>query len=199
MTDRLEELRSDAATCTACDLYARATQTVFGEGPGDASLMLVGEQPGDQEDKAGEPFVGPAGHVLDRALDDAGIARDDVYVTNAVKHFKWKPRGKRRLHDKPNRKEIVACRQWLDAELEVVDPAVIVVLGATAGQALFGAKFRVGVARGQVLDLDGFPVVATVHPSAVLRAQDGPDRDELFDGLVADLRRAAALARSSVR
>jgi uracil-DNA glycosylase len=199
VTDRLEELRSDAATCTACDLYARATQTVFGEGPGDASLMLVGEQPGDQEDKAGEPFVGPAGHVLDRALDDAGIARDDVYVTNAVKHFKWKPRGKRRLHDKPNRKEIVACRQWLDAELEVVDPAVIVVLGATAGQALFGAKFRVGVARGQVLDLDGFPVVATVHPSAVLRAQDGPDRDELFDGLVADLRRAAELARSSVR
>jgi DNA polymerase len=160
--------------------------------------MLVGEQPGDQEDKAGEPFVGPAGHVLDRALADAGIDRADVYVTNAVKHFKWKPRGKRRLHDKPNRREVVACRQWLDAELEVVDPAVIVVLGATAGQALFGAKFRVGAARGQVLDLEGFPVVATVHPSAVLRTEDGPDRDELFDGLVADLRRAAELARASV-
>jgi DNA polymerase len=198
VTDRLEQLRAEAATCTACDLHARATQTVFGEGPRDASLMLVGEQPGDQEDKAGEPFVGPAGHVLDRALGDAGIERAEVYVTNAVKHFKWKPQGRRRLHDKPNRREIVACRQWLDAELDAVEPEVVVVLGATAGQALFGAKFRVGTARGQVLDLDGFPVVATVHPSAVLRARDGPDRDELFDGLVADLRRAAELARSTV-
>ena len=198
MADRLGELRAAAATCTACDLHARATQTVFGEGPRGAALLLVGEQPGDQEDRAGQPFVGPAGGILDRALTDAGIDRGDVYVTNAVKHFKWKPRGKRRLHDKPNRKEMVACKQWLDAELEAVDPEVIVLLGATAGQALFGAKFRVGAARGQVLDLDGDPVVATIHPSAVLRAEDGPDRDDLYDGLVADLRRAAELARSSV-
>jgi DNA polymerase len=198
VADRLGELRAAAATCTACDLHARATQTVFGEGPRGAALLLVGEQPGDQEDRAGHPFVGPAGGILDRALTDAGIDRGDVYVTNAVKHFKWKPRGKRRLHDKPNRKEMVACKQWLDAELEAVDPEVIVLLGATAGQALFGATFRVGAARGQVLDLDGDPVVATVHPSAVLRAADGPDRDELYDGLVADLRRAAELARSSV-
>ena len=197
MTDRLEELRAEAATCTACDLYARATQTVFGDGPGDASLLLVGEQPGDQEDTAGEPFVGPAGGILDRALAAAGIDRADVYVTNAVKHFKWKPRGKRRLHEKPNRREMVACKQWLDAELDAVDPEVIVLLGATAGQALFGAKFRVGAARGQVLEYQGIRVVATIHPSAVLRAEDGPARDELYDGLVSDLRRAAELAHVS--
>jgi DNA polymerase len=198
VADRLEDLRAEAATCTACDLYARATQTVFGEGPRRASLLLVGEQPGDQEDRAGHPFVGPAGGILDRALAGAAIEREDVYVTNAVKHFKWKPRGKRRLHEKPNRREIVACRQWLDAELDAVDPDVVVLLGATAGQALFGAKFRVGEARGQLLDLGRWPVVATIHPSAVLRAEEGEDREELFDGLVVDLRRAAEVARTSV-
>jgi uracil-DNA glycosylase family protein len=197
MTDALEALAAEAARCTACDLYRRATQTVFGEGPSSASVLMIGEQPGDQEDLAGKPFVGPAGRILDQALADAGIAREDVYVTNAVKHFKWKPRGKRRLHDKPNRKEIIACKQWLDAELEIVDPEVIVVLGATAGQALFGSKFRVGAARGQVLDLGGYPVVVTNHPSAVLRAEPGVDRDTLYEGLVRDLQRAADVATSS--
>jgi uracil-DNA glycosylase family protein len=186
---------ADAAHCEACDLYRRATQTVFGEGPVSARVMLVGEQPGDREDLAGHPFVGPAGRVLDEALADAGIERGDVYLTNAVKHFKWKARGKRRLHDKPNRREIVACKQWLDTELELVDPEVIVVLGATAGQALFGSKFRLGVARDQHdLELEGIPVVATYHPSAALRADSPQARDEIRGALVEDLRRASAIA-----
>jgi len=194
-TPTLQQVAADAAHCEACDLYRRATQTVFGDGPASARLMLVGEQPGDREDLAGHPFVGPAGRVLDEALTDAGIDRADVYLTNAVKHFKWKARGKRRLHDKPNRREIVACKQWLDAELELVDPEVIVVLGATAGQALFGSKFRLGTARDQHdLELAGIPVVATYHPSAALRADSGQARDEIRGALVADLRRARAIA-----
>jgi DNA polymerase len=152
--------------------------------------MLVGEQPGDHEDRAGTPFVGPAGRLLDDAIVAAGLRRDDLYVTNAVKHFKWKPRGKRRIHEKPNRTEVVACGRWLDAELQLVDPTVVVALGATAGQALFGGGFRVGAARGKVLALDHRRVVATTHPSALLRIDDPKDRDAAFAVLVGDLQRA---------
>jgi len=186
----LRRLAADAAGCQACDLYKNATQTVFGEGAPDARILLVGEQPGDQEDKAGEPFVGPAGRILDKALAEAGLSRDDVYITNAVKHFKWTAKGKRRIHQRPSASEVAACNRWLSAELAVVDPDVIVVLGATAGQALFGSRFRVGAARGQVLDLDGRPVVATIHPSAIVRVQEPADREAQLAGLVADLRRA---------
>jgi uracil-DNA glycosylase len=186
----LERLASEAAGCTACDLYRNATQTVFGEGTATARLLLLGEQPGDQEDKAGEPFVGPAGRILGKALDDVGVGRDDIYVTNAVKHFKWIAKGKRRIHQRPNAGEVAACKQWLEAELAVVDPAVIVALGATAGQALFGSRFRVGESRGQVLDFDGHPLVATIHPSAVLRAREPAERDAQYAGFVADLRLA---------
>jgi DNA polymerase len=189
----LHAVAAEAAECTRCDLYERATQVVFGEGNVGASLFLVGEQPGDQEDLAGEPFVGPAGHVLDGALEKAGIDRAEVYVTNAVKHFKWKPRGKRRIHDKPNRTEVVACRHWLDRELDLVDPALVVALGATAGQALWGGSFRVGAARGQVLEFEGRPAVATIHPSAVLRAPDDAARHAQRELLVADLVRAREL------
>ncbi len=195
----LDRLTADAAGCQACDLYRNATQTVFGRGPGDARVFLVGEQPGDQEDKAGEPFVGPAGRILGEALEDVGLKRDEIYVTNAVKHFKWTAKGKRRIHQKPSAGEVAACHRWLDAELAAVDPAVIVALGATAGQALFGSRFRVGAARGQTLDLDGRPVVATIHPSAVLRVQEPADRHEQYAGLVADLRRAAEIAAEESR
>jgi uracil-DNA glycosylase len=191
----LRALRRDAADCRACELWKRATQTVFGAGPADARLVLVGEQPGDQEDLAGTPFVGPAGRLLDDALHDAGLERDRVYVTNAVKHFKWSPRGKRRIHERPNRTEVVACNQWLTAELAVLpEDAVVVVLGAIAGQALFGPKFRVGEARAGDLELDGRPVVATIHPSAVLRSRDSAERAQAYAGLVEDLRRAGSLA-----
>jgi uracil-DNA glycosylase len=169
------------------------SRTVCGEGPVDARVFLVGEQPGDQEDKAGRPFVGPAGRILDKALADAGLKRDEVYLTNAVKHFKWTAKGKRRIHQRPTASEIAAERPVLDAELARVDPAVVVVLGASAGQALFGSRFRVGTARGRVLDLDGRPVIATIHPSAVLRVREPADRDEQYAGLVADLRRALEL------
>jgi DNA polymerase len=190
----LATLEAQAATCTACDLYRNATQTVFGQGPEAARGMLVGEQPGDQEDLEGEPFVGPAGKVLADALAESGLARDELYVTNAVKHFKWKPRGKRRIHDQPNRTEVVACKRWLDAEIEAVRPQVVVALGATAGQALFGSSFRVGASRGQDLQLDdGTAVVATIHPAAVLRARSGEARQELLAGLVEDLRRVVSL------
>ena len=189
-SDTLELLARHAAGCQACDLYRHATQTVFGRGAADARMLLLGEQPGDQEDKAGEPFVGPAGRILEKAVAEAGLRRDDVYVTNAVKHFKWTAKGKRRIHQRPSASEVAACQQWLTAELATVDPAVIVVLGATAGQALFGSKFRVGTARGQVLDLDGRAVVATIHPSAVLRVREPADREKEYAGLVADLRRA---------
>jgi uracil-DNA glycosylase family protein len=189
----LRTLAAEAAGCQACDLWRNATQTVFGQGPPGARLLLVGEQPGDQEDKAGEPFVGPAGRILQRALTDAGLNREDVYLTNAVKHFKWTAKGKRRIHERPSARETAACKPWLSAELAAVDPAVVVVLGATAGQALFGARFRVGTARGRVLDVDGRPAIPTIHPSAVLRVRDPSDRDEQYAGLVADLRRAAEL------
>ncbi|MGH9012194.1 MAG: UdgX family uracil-DNA binding protein [Acidimicrobiia bacterium] len=190
----LQRLAAEAASCQACDLYRNATQTVFGRGAANARLFLVGEQPGDQEDTAGEPFVGPAGRILDKALAEVGIDRDDVYMTNAVKHFKWTAKGKRRIHQRPSAREMAACKPWLEAELAAVDPAVVVALGATAGQALFGGKFRVGAARGQVLDLDGRAVIATIHPSAVLRVQKPADRDEQYAGLVADLRRAVEVS-----
>ncbi|HVW33713.1 MAG TPA: UdgX family uracil-DNA binding protein [Acidimicrobiia bacterium] len=188
----LADLVAEAAGCRACDLWRNATQTVFGAGSATARIVMVGEQPGDQEDRAGEPFVGPAGRVLDRALAEAGIERDDVYVTNAVKHFKWTPKGRRRIHQKPTAREMAACRPWLEGELAATDPAVLVLLGATAGQAVFGSKFRVGQARGRRLEHDGRTVIATIHPSAVLRAPSGADRDEAYAGLVADLRRARA-------
>ncbi|HEV8625798.1 MAG TPA: UdgX family uracil-DNA binding protein [Acidimicrobiia bacterium] len=191
---KLRQLAADAASCQDCDLYRNATQTVFGRGPADARIFLVGEQPGDHEDTAGEPFVGPAGRILDKALAEVGRGRDDVYMTNAVKHFKWTAKGKRRIHQRPSAREVAACKPWLEAELAAVDPAVVVALGATAGQALFGSKFRVGAARGDVLDLNGRAVIATIHPSAVLRVQEPADRDEQFAGLVADLRRAVEVA-----
>jgi DNA polymerase len=192
MAPSLKMLRQEAAGCTRCDLYRRATQTVFGEGARHARVMLVGEQPGDQEDKQGHPFVGPAGGVLDRALDAAGIDREQVYVTNAVKHFKWEPRGKVRLHRKPNAAETAACRQWWEAEVAVVRPAVLGCLGATAAQSVFGPKFRVTKQRGEWFRLpSGVWSTATIHPSAVLRADDDL-RDEYFDSLVRDLGAMAA-------
>jgi DNA polymerase len=188
-------LAEEARGCTACELWKRGTQTVFGEGPANARVALVGEQPGDEEDRAGHPFVGPAGRLLDDAVADAGLDRRRIYVTNAVKHFKWEARGKRRIHDKPSRTEVVACHQWLERELDVLRPdAVLVALGATAGQSLFGPKFRVGASRGEDLQLDRHPVVATIHPSAVLRSRSSEERAEAYEGLVDDLRRAARLA-----
>jgi DNA polymerase len=185
-------LRAEARGCHRCDLWQRATQTVFGEGPDDAPLVLVGEQPGDSEDVAGRPFVGPAGRLLDRALEGAGIDRRRVYVTNVVKHFKWEPRGKRRLHSKPNAAEVDACRHWLDQEIGAVAPDVLVCLGATAAQALLGAKFRVTEKRGTWIDSPLAPnVLATVHPSSILRERDDAKREAAFEGLVADLRIAA--------
>ena len=186
-----QQLRDEAASCTRCDLYQRATQTVFGEGQTAASIALVGEQPGDQEDKRGHPFVGPAGRILDRALDEAGINRDDLYVTNAVKHFKWTERGKRRIHQRPNGSEIRACRFWLDRELGTVRPRLVVLLGAVAGEAMFGSRYRVGEHKGTADDASlgswrGL-VVGTIHPSAVLRGPDQADRDRAYAGLVADL------------
>jgi DNA polymerase len=187
----LEELRSEADHCTRCDLYARATQTVFGEGRAGASVVLVGEQPGDQEDKQGHPFVGPAGRILDRALADAGINRADVYVTNAVKHFRWTERGKRRIHQRPAATHIRACGYWLSAELEVVRPRLAVLLGAVAGEAVFGSKFRVGEHKGRAEEAElgswrGL-VVSTIHPSSVLRGPDPESRDRAYAGLVGDL------------
>jgi DNA polymerase len=185
----LDTLRAEARDCHACDLWERATQTVFGEGPASAPLMLVGEQPGDQEDVVGQPFVGPAGMMLDRGMADAGLDRATAYVTNAVKHFKWTPRGKRRLHEKPNRAEIVACRPWLASELAAVQPRALVLLGATAAQALLGPDFRVTRDRGHALVSDLAPfVLATVHPSALLRAPDEEARRIAYAAFVADLR-----------
>ncbi|AQZ66971.1 Uracil-DNA glycosylase, putative family 6 [[Actinomadura] parvosata subsp. kistnae] len=192
LPDRLDlnALRDAAASCEGCDLYRNATRTVFGEGPKQARFMLVGEQPGDQEDRQGHPFVGPAGRVLDRGLEEAGIERDDVYLTNAVKHFSFTPRGKRRIHQKPTAAEIDACHPWLDAELAVVKPEVIVVLGATAARSLLGRSFRVTQHRGEPVPLGEAVAVATIHPSAVLRA---PDRDEAYAGFLADLQAAARI------
>jgi len=188
---------ADAAKgCRACDLWKRGTQTVFGEGAPHARVMFVGEQPGDKEDLQGHPFVGPAGAVLDKALVEAGIDRKQTYVTNAVKHFKWEPRGKRRIHKKPNSLEIAACRQWLDTEIELVRPEVIVCLGATAAQALLGRSFRVTQQRGQMLPFDRAPqVLATVHPSSILRAQDDESRHREYALFVNDLRVVAKALR----
>src|SRR3989449_219951 len=194
-TSSLTEVRDASRQCTACHLYKRATQTVFGEGPKGAPIMLVGEQPGDYEDVAGKPFVGPAGKIMDRALEEAGINRKEVYVTNAVKHFKWEPRGKRRIHQKPNSREIAACRPWLEAELRLVKPKLVVVLGATAGQAIFGPSFRVTRERGKLLSSKFAPkVVATVHPSSLLRQPDEESREREYAHFVSDLRVALKAA-----
>jgi len=182
-------VRDAAKDCTACDLYKRGTQTVFGEGARSPKLMLVGEQPGDAEDLAGRPFVGPAGKLLDRALEEAGIDRDAVYVTNVVKHFKWEPRGKRRIHKKPNAAEIAACRPWLDTEIALVKPRAIVCLGATAAQALLGRQFRVTAHRGEFVPSPLAPLVlATVHPSSILRAPDDESRRREMKQFTDDLR-----------
>ncbi|NUP51884.1 MAG: UdgX family uracil-DNA binding protein [Catenulispora sp.] len=200
----LRTLGAAAESCHGCELYRNATQTVFGSGPRTARVLLLGEQPGDQEDRLGEPFVGPAGHLLDRALAEAGLPERDVYRTNAVKHFRWRPPpggGRRRIHQSPTQGQITACRPWLLAEVEAVRPAVIVALGASAGKSLFGPSFRVGDARGSVrtwsaepeaASAAGIAVMTTIHPSAVLRADD---REAAFDGFVADLRRAAEVLK----
>jgi uracil-DNA glycosylase family protein len=183
----ISSLRKAAATCEACPLWKSGTQTVFGEGPSKAQFVFVGEQPGDQEDLAGKPFVGPAGKILDRALEEAGIDRSLTYVTNAVKHFKWEPRGKRRIHKKPNTREIAACQPWLNAEISVLKPQVVIALGATAAQSLMGKDFRLTENRGKVIEAPFGKFAATFHPSSVLR---GPpeDRERNFSELVADLK-----------
>lgn len=193
-TDRLAELARAAENCRGCELYQNATQAVFGRGPTTAKIMLVGEQPGDVEDREGEPIVGPAGKLLDKALKEAGIDPSSSYLTNAVKHFSHTVRGNRRLHQTPKRSHVVACNPWLAAELRAVSPKVLVALGATASQALFGSSFRLSQHRGEVLRLPSAAepqVLATIHPSAVLRA--GDDRQAMYDGLVVDLRHAAEL------
>ena len=195
----LDALRDAAAGCQACDLWKTGTQTVFGEGSRDAEVMFVGEQPGDQEDKQGRPFVGPAGRVLDEALEAAGIDRSKVYVTNAVKHFKWTAQGKRRIHKKPNAEEIAACTPWLQAELESVQPRMLICLGATAAQALLGRTFRVTKDRGRLVESPLAPMVmATVHPSSILRAADDESRRVEMKRFVEDLQVAAdALASAA--
>jgi DNA polymerase len=188
----LGELQESAKSCRACDLWRQATQTVFGEGSAGATMMLVGEQPGDQEDLQGKPFVGPAGRLLDEALAQAGIPREKTYITNAVKHFKWEPRGKRRIHKKPNAAEMTACRPWLDAEIAAVQPKIIVCLGATAAQSLLGRAFRVTQHRGELLASELAPfVMATVHPSSILRAPDEETRHAELKMFIADLKKAA--------
>lgn len=190
----VRSLREAAAACRACPLYKSGTQTVFGEGSARARVAFVGEQPGHEEDLAGRPFVGPAGRLLDRALDDAGIARDDAYVTNAVKHFKWTPKGKRRLHQRPNASEIEACRPWLDAELALIAPEILVCLGATAAQALLGRAFRVTQQRGVLVPSPLAPrVLATVHPSSILRSRTPEERELAYQRFLDDLRVVARL------
>ena len=190
----LEDLKKAAKNCQACDLWKRGTQTVFGEGARNAKIMFVGEQPGDQEDLEGRPFVGPAGKLLDRALEDAGIDRKKVYVTNAVKHFSWEPRGKRRIHKKPNAVEIAACRPWLDAEIATLRPKIIVLLGATAAQSLLGRDFRVTQHRGEFLKSELAPyVMATVHPSSILRAPDEQARRDAMKQFITDLKKIARI------
>ena len=185
----IDRMRAAAADCKGCDLWRAATQTVFGEGSDHAVLMLVGEQPGDREDIEGKPFVGPAGRVLDTALESAGIPRAQVYLTNAVKHFRWVRRGKRRLHEKPNSQQVRACRPWLEAEVKAVKPRLIVLLGATAAQAVLGPTFRVTRDRGKVLETPlGIAGLATVHPSSILRSPDDGSRDQAMDAFVRDLK-----------
>jgi uracil-DNA glycosylase len=187
----LHDLQAAAKPCRACDLWKNATQTVFGEGSQTADIMLIGEQPGDQEDRSGHPFMGPAGKLLDQALADAGIDRSEVYVTNVVKHFRWTPaeRGKRRIHKKPRAFEIQACRPWLDAELEIVKPKIVVCLGASAAQALLGKEFRVSRERGKAIKSDlAALIIATVHPSSILRARDDALRQEQLKQFVDDLK-----------
>jgi len=192
-TQDLESLARAAKNCRNCDLWKLGTQTVFGEGSLNARVFFIGEQPGDKEDLEGRPFVGPAGKLLNTALEQAGIHRNHVYVTNAVKHFKWEPRGKRRIHQKPNAAEIAACRPWLDAELAAVKPEVVVCLGATAAQAIMGRNFRVTKQRGEFLrSSEGYTVLATVHPSSILRAPDEDTRREEMRLFVDDLRKVAA-------
>jgi uracil-DNA glycosylase len=194
-TASLTTVREASRGCTACHLYKQATQTVFGEGPKGATMMLVGEQPGDYEDVAGKPFVGPAGKIMDRALEEAGIDRSQVYVTNAVKHFKWEARGKRHIHQKPNSREIAACRPWLEAELRIVKPKLVVAMGATAAQTIFGPSFRVTRERGRVLSSKLAPrVLATVHPSSLLRQPDEASREREYKHFVTDLRAALRAA-----
>jgi len=190
----LASLREAAAGCQACPLYETGTQTVFGEGAAHARVVMVGEQPGDKEDLEGRPFVGPAGKLLDQALEAAGIDRKQVYITNVVKHFKWRPEGKRRIHSKPNGSEIRACRPWLEAELKVLRPQVLVCLGATAAQALLGKDFRVTQRRGELLSSELAPhVMATVHPSSILRAPDDEARREETERFIEDLKRLVPL------
>ena len=198
MATSLEEVRAAAAGCKACDLWKLGTQTVFGEGSDTADLMLVGEQPGDKEDLAGRPFVGPAGRVLDQALEEAAIDRTRVYVTNAVKHFKWEARGKRRLHKRPDAVEIAACRPWLDREIELVKPKVVVCLGATAAQALLGRSFKVTKQRGELFpQAAGYVITATVHPSSILRAPDPATREAETAAFTEDLRLVAKHLREN--
>ena len=199
----LEQLRDEAAGCKACHLWEKGTRTVFGEGPEHADLMLVGEQPGDHEDRAGRPFVGPAGRLLEQALEEAGIDRSTVYVTNVVKHFKWEARGKRRIHQKPNATEVSACRPWLDAEIEAVQPRIVVALGAVAAQALLGRDFRVSRQRAEFVDWpNGRLVTATIHPSSILRAPDERRSAEMaafVDDLRAVAKRRAQIAPPAAR
>lgn len=194
----IEKLQNAAKDCRACPLWKTGTQTVFGDGSRAAMVVFVGEQPGNDEDLAGKPFVGPAGKLLDKAMVEAGIRRDEVYVTNAVKHFKWEPRGKRRIHKKPGAREIAACRPWLDAELEVLKPKVLVCLGATAAQALLGKSFLVSKRRGELIQSSLAPnVMATVHPSSILRAPDEETRGMEMGRFVEDLRKVAEVIRAS--
>ncbi len=195
----LHALAAEARSCTRCDLYKNATQTVFGEGPADAALMLIGEQPGDQEDLLGRPFVGPAGKVLDRALEAAGLDRAALYITNAVKHFKNEPRGRRRLHKKPDIGEIEACRWWLDNEIDIVDPRIIVAMGATAVRGVIRKALPINANRGRLIEIADRQVIITVHPSYLLRLREQRDKTREFDNLVEDLRHAAEAAKAARR
>jgi uracil-DNA glycosylase len=196
----LKALEKAADGCRGCELYKDATQAVFGQGRKSAELMLVGEQPGDKEDREGEPFVGPAGRLLDRALEEAGIDRSAAYVTNAVKHFKWRPRGKRRLHQTPRAGEIEACKPWLQAEVEAVQPQALLAMGATAARSLFGTKVKVTKDRGRPLESDLAPVAAvTIHPSAILRLRDHDEREAELAGFVADLEGVATALQGAPR
>jgi DNA polymerase len=194
----VEALRRRARGCTDCPLFAHATQTVFGEGPARATLMLVGEQPGDAEDRTGHPFVGPAGRILDQCLAEAGIDRERVYVTNAVKHFKWEPRGKRRMHKTPAQREVEACFQWLEGEIAAVRPGLIVCLGATAAKSLMGPRFRITASRGRLVRMEGLPpILATYHPSYLLRLKGRAGEEQARGEFVGDLRKAARAVTDS--